>query len=57
MLEAVQGACGQSMTQGVSCDFQIRVKKVDLGRKGSLVMGKGVTHDTGSRGGSSRCWI
>lgn len=45
MLEGVQGACGQSITQDADSDFQIRAKKVDLGGKGNLVTGKGVTHE------------
>lgn len=62
VLEGVQGACGQPITQDAFCDFQIRVKKVGLGGKGNLVTGKGVTHETlgpeeivadaGFRGGS-----
>lgn len=46
MLEDVQGVCGQSITQDAPCDFQIRVKKVDLSGKGNLLTGKGVTHET-----------
>lgn len=46
MWEDVQGVCGQSITPDDFCDFQMRVKKVDLGGKGSLVTGRGVTHET-----------
>lgn len=58
MLEGVQGARGQSITQDAYSDFQIRAKKVDLGGKGNLVTGAESPHEALSpRGGCSRCWI